>query len=125
MIHSWKLFCLNRDLVGKWDCRVIQRFVCNNHYSVLNSKYGITLQVYKNEVDFFPEEYDLLKLKEENGVYPPRFCVVITCTPTAIQSQARIEFRGAVDNPVFDISLNPLPMSPLSPRSMSIGSFFS
>ena len=61
------------------------------------------------------------KIKEDKGMYPPRFCVVIRCTPTARQSQARIEFRGTVNNPVFDIPLDPPPASPQSPSVISTG----
>ena len=45
-------------------------------------------------------------------MYPPRFCVVIGCTPTAGHSRAKIEFRGAVNDPVFDVLLDPQPASP-------------
>ena len=40
-------------------------------------------------------------------MYPPRFNLVISCTPTSRQSQTRVEFRGAVKEMVFDIPLNP------------------
>ena len=58
------------------------------------------------------------------GTYPPRFHVIFTCTPTAGQSQARIEFRGAVNDLVFDVPLNPPPppqATPTSPAVNSIG----
>ena len=61
-----------------------------------------------SEIDFFVSgEHELLKVKEKEGMYPPRFRVVISCSPTARQSQARIEFRGATKELVFDVPLNP------------------
>ena len=64
-----------------------------------------------SDIDFFVGDEtskETLKLMEEEGMYPPRFRVVISCSPNARQSQARIEFRGAVNDLVFDIPLNPL-----------------
>ena len=81
-------------------------------------------QVYKSAVDFFTKDYEQLQNKEKMGLYPPRFCVVITCTATARLSHARIEFRGAVDEDlVFDVPLNPpsLPQATLkSPGARSL-----
>ena len=81
------------------------------------------------EIDFFVGEItnitiEQLKLKEEEGMYPPRFHVVISCTPDARQSQARIRFRGATSNLRFDIPLNPLSSqaTPTSPTISSTGS---
>ena len=42
-------------------------------------------------------------------MYPPRFNLMISCTPTARQSKTRVEFRGARKEMVFDILLKPLP----------------
>ena len=80
-----------------------------------------TIQVYKCNIDFFPESYELLKLKEERGTYPPRFRVVISCIPTARQSQSRIEFKGAINDPMFDVPLNLLSAIPTSPSVASSG----
>ena len=72
------------------------------------------LQILVSEIDFFvsgENMEELLKLKEERGMYPPRFCVVISCSPTARQSQARLEFSGATKELLFDVPLNPLHVS--------------
>ena len=72
-----------------------------------------------SEIDFFVSgEYmkELLKVKEEEGMYPPRFRVVISCSPTARLSQVRIDFRGATKELVFDVPLNP-PPAPTSEAS--------
>ena len=78
--------------------------------SIQTSDCYLHLQILVSEIDFFvsgENMKDLLKLKEEEGMYPPRFCVVISCSPTARQNQARIEFRGATKELVFDTPLNP------------------
>ena len=72
-----------------------------------------------SDIDFFvghntENTKQALQLREREGMYRPRFGVVISCTSTARQSQARIEFRGAVNDLVFDVPLNPL----LSPQDM-------
>ena len=54
-------------------------------------------------------EEDELILKEEWQIYPPKFQVVISCSPAAQQSQARIEFKLAHRDLVFDIPLAPQP----------------
>ena len=80
--------------------------------------------IYKSDIDFFTEHYEQLKFKEEMGTYTPRFCVAISCTPTAHLRHVRIEFRGAVHDLVFDVPLNPPPLpqaTPISPSASSIG----
>ena len=85
----------------------------------------IPVQIQLSEVDFFirgqTTKADLEMV--ENRRYPPRFRVVITCTPTARHSQARIEFRGAVKDLVFDVPLIPPPpqATPTPPSVSSIG----
>ena len=70
------------------------------------------MQIFLSDIDFFVGDEaskETLKLKEEEGMYPPRFHVEISCSPNARPSQARIEFRGAVDDLVLDVALlNPL-----------------
>jgi hypothetical protein len=85
-------------------------------------------KVMLKDIDFFVGKVtetilEQLKLKEEEGMYPPRFHVVIRCTPTARQNQARIGFRGAEQDLTFGILLNPLPSqaTPTSPTTGSIG----
>ena len=51
----------------------------------------------------------MLKLREAKGMYPPRFNVFISCSPTIRQSKVRIEFSGSSRELVFDI---PLALSP-------------
>lgn len=66
-----------------------------------------------SDIGFFVTDYnseEQLKIKEEEGLYPPRFNVVISCSPTASQSQTRITFTGAVKEMVFDIPLTPDPL---------------
>ena len=64
------------------------------------------------DVDFFVKEFcetsrEELEVDEEEGMYPPRFHVVLSCSPSARESQTRIEFRGARTDLVFDIFLTP------------------
>ena len=71
------------------------------------------MQILMSDIDFFVGgdnfAVETLQLMEEEGMYPPRFHVVISCTSSARQSQTRIEFRGATrPNMVFDIPLNPV-----------------
>ena len=80
-----------------------------------------------SDIDFFVGEIteatkQTLKLKEEEGMYPPRFRVVISCTPTASQSQASIRFRGTVNDLVFDVPLNPPPSPQITATSPSFSS---
>ena len=67
-------------------------------------------QILMSEVDFFVRKNTAkksLELEEEEGIYPPRFHVILSCTPNANQSQTKIEFKGAVSDMVFDILLTP------------------
>ena len=57
---------------------------------------------------------DELELKEKLQMYPPKFRVVISCSPAVQQSQARIKFKGARRDLVFDI---PLTLPPGRARS--------
>ena len=50
-------------------------------------------------------EVEVLKLKEDEQIYPPRFRVVISCSPAAQQSQAWVKFKGAHKELVFNIPL--------------------
>ena len=75
-----------------------------------------------SDVDFKDIAKPNLEMYEDVGVYPPRFRVVITCTPTATQSQASIEFRGAVNDLVFNLSLNPPPPPQNTPQTPSVSS---
>ena len=52
-------------------------------------------------------EEKVLKQMEDEQIYPPRFRVVISCSPAAQQIQTRIEFKGACKELVFDIPLAP------------------
>ena len=67
-----------------------------------------------SDIDFFVRQrnaIEQLKLKEELRIYPPRFRVEISCSPSAQPYQINIEFRGAVTDLVFDILLTPTPAS--------------
>ena len=68
------------------------------------------LQIQLSDVDFVGvnKSPELLKIDEDDGVYPPRFLLSINCTPTARLSQTRVKITGAVKELVFDIPLNPL-----------------
>ena len=77
----------------------------------LESMHNHCPQILLSDIDFFvsgDNSKELLKIKEEEGMYPPRFNLVISCSPTARQSQTRVQFVGAVKEMVFDIPLNPL-----------------
>ena len=67
-----------------------------------------TLQILLSEIDDDDNSEELLKLKEEEGMYPPTINLVISSTLTAKQSQTKIQFRGALKE---DIPLNPLQSS--------------
>ena len=65
-----------------------------------------------DDVDFFVKDFcenakEELEIEEEEGMYPPRFHVVLSCSPSAGQSQTRVEIRGAATDLVFDIFLTP------------------
>ena len=79
----------------------------------------IFLQILISDIDFFVRERNAkeqLKLKEELRIYPPRFRVEISCSPSARSDQIKIEFRGAVTDLVFDVILTPTPAS-ITPTS--------
>ena len=87
--------------------------VCN---VLFTSAYAIS-QISVSDIDFFVRDADdikeaLLKTKEENGMYPPRFRVVIGCFPPASPILARFQFIGATEELVFDEVLRPQPSSP-------------
>ena len=78
---------------------------------------NIFLQINMSDVDFFVKDLcektkHKLEWKEKRGMYPPRFCVLLSCFPSARKSLIRIEFRGAVTGLVFDIVLTPAITSP-------------
>ena len=56
-------------------------------------------------MDFTEMDEMVLKQMEDEQMYPPRFRVVISCSPAAQLSQARIKFKGARKDLVFDIPL--------------------
>ena len=58
------------------------------------------------DIGFSDASYDTLKIQEDCGLYPPRFKVIISCSPTAQPAIARVEFRGAVNDLIFDIPLH-------------------
>ena len=58
-----------------------------------------------SDIAFFTTGEDVLKFQEEKGMYPPRFNVVIGCTPTAKQSKISIKFKYY--DLQYDILLNP------------------
>ena len=65
-----------------------------------------------SDVDFFVKDFcedtkEELEVEEEEGMYPPRFHVVLSCSPSARASQTRVEIRGAATDVVFDIFLTP------------------
>ena len=72
------------------------------------------MQIPLSDIDFFTargnEMIETLKLREREGMYPPRFRVFINCSSSARQSKTEIQFRGTSMNTdmVFDIPLNPL-----------------
>ena len=71
-------------------------------------------QIPITDVDFFlrnGDKIEELKTKEDNGMYPPRFRVVIDCFPPANPLPARFQFTGAKEEVVFDVVLRPLPSS--------------
>ena len=63
-------------------------------------------QILLCDIDFSDVSFDTLIIKEDCGLYPPRFKVIISCSPTAKPAIARVEFRGAVNDLIFDIPLH-------------------
>lgn len=59
-----------------------------------------------SDIEFVTDGEDVLKLLEDKGMYPPRFNVVISCSPMAKQGQERILFKGTTSGLVYDIPLN-------------------
>ena len=81
--------------------------------NILSINYEISPQVSASDIRFDNETADDLQLMEERGMYPPRFIVPIVCpSPTAGPQLARIRFKGAVKDLVFDIPLVLMPTSP-------------
>lgn len=67
-----------------------------------------------SDVDYFVKSKtakEALEVEEKEGIYPPRFHVEISCSPSARRDQTRISFRGAVNDVVFDILLTPSPVA--------------
>ena len=88
-------------------------------YSIVKVIFYIFLQILMSDIDFFVRDRNAkeqLQLKEELRIYPPRFRVEISCSPSARPDQIKIEFRGAVTELVFDILLTPTPAS-ITPTS--------
>ena len=72
-----------------------------------------------SEIDFFIRDKNAkeqLQLMEKLRIYPPRFQVEISCSPSAQLDHIKIEFRGAVTDLVFDVVLTPIPAS-ITPTS--------
>lgn len=62
------------------------------------------------DVDFFLRDGTppkIMRMQEKKGLYPPRFHLELSCSPSARRSQIKIEFRGRSDL-VFDILLTPV-----------------
>ena len=74
-----------------------------------------------SEVDFFVKDFcedtrEDLEVDEEEGMYPPRFHVVLSCSPSARPSHTRVKIKGAATDVVSDIFLTPtLTATPLVP----------
>ena len=105
-------------------CEIDYTQVCDDHQHL--DFVCFVFQFCKSDIDFFTEHYEQLKFMEEMGTYPPRFSVVISCTATAHLHHARIEFRGAVNELVFDVPLyppHPPQAAPTSPSRSSIGTY--
>lgn len=62
-----------------------------------------------SDIDFFGMTTEELELMESAGAYPPRFRVPILSSVRkyATLHLARIKFKGAVNDLVFDIALIP------------------
>ena len=68
------------------------------------------LQISVSDIDFFGMTTEELELMESAGAYPPRFRVPILSSvgiEYATLHLARIKFKGAVNDLVFDIALIP------------------
>ena len=65
------------------------------------------MQIFLTDIEFISAGEEELKLQERKRIYPPRFNVVITCSPNAKHNIDRIQFNGATSELVYDIPLNP------------------
>ena len=85
-----------------------------------------------SDVDFFVNNFcedtkEELEVDEKEGMYPPRFHIVLSCSPSARPSQTRVEIRGASADTdvVFDIFLTPsaTPLLPVATISSKLEFF--
>ena len=65
------------------------------------------MQISLRDIDFLSADYNSLKLKEEEGMYPPHFPVVVDGSGTTQKTLAHITFTGATNDLFFDIHLVP------------------
>ena len=71
------------------------------------------MQILVSDIDFYGKDREKLALMEKEGMYPPRFRVVITCLSTTTH-HATIVFKGAMDDLELAIPLIP-PRTPMTP----------
>ena len=96
-----------------WNARQKEGYL-NEIYNIIVKVFYIFLQILMSDIDFFVRDRNAikqLKLKEELRIYPPRFRVEISFSPSARPDQIKIEFRGAMTDLIFDIVLTPTPAS--------------
>ena len=71
------------------------------------------MQISVGDIEFFDKDRGKLELMEKEGMYPPRFHVVITRHSTTTH-HATIVFKGAMDDLEFAIPIIP-PRPPMTP----------
>ena len=71
------------------------------------------MQISVSDIKFFDKNREELELMEKEGIYPPRFGVVITRHSTTTH-HATIVFKGAMNDLELAIPIIP-PRQPISP----------
>lgn len=64
-------------------------------------------QITLKDIDFKSRDKDDLQFKEDEGIYPPHFRVVIDATCTIEKATAHLKFSGTANDLVFDMHLVP------------------
>lgn len=67
------------------------------------------LQIRADDVNFWNKEHELLKMMEENKMYPPRFVLSVCSNEAKTSSVASLQFEGTRENTKINIILQHVP----------------
>lgn len=80
------------------------------HMHVFILCFFVLLKIKKSDIDFFTDGEDNwerdLKLKEEEGLYPPFFKVNLDILPSAEMKSVKISFEGATEELKIDLQIS-------------------